>query len=233
MFVSIDVIFVEEDYAYYLRGYLDASLKGGEKSWDVLPLPSTSISSSETIAPTSRAFLQPYKLVYSKREKTRPLLDQPNAQSNAPTAGNLQVFPSPQLSINTSIEESTLLTLENQTCYPSREQKPSSCHGFAHCIVKYPISHYMSSHRFSPSYKIYANQLSFVFVSNKLHEALDNPKSKVIMIEETDALQIHWNQLSYQKERKQLVTSVKNALMAWSMNIISILGSLMCKQAFW
>ena len=57
MFVSIDVIFVEEDYAYYLRGYLDASLKGGEKSWDVLPLPSTSISSSETIAPTSRAFL--------------------------------------------------------------------------------------------------------------------------------------------------------------------------------
>ena len=44
---------------------------------------------------------RPIKLVYSKREKTRPLLDQPNAQLNAPIVGNLQVFPSPQLAINT------------------------------------------------------------------------------------------------------------------------------------
>ena len=66
MLVSKDVTFVEHQVDY-LRGDLHASLKGEEKSWDVLPLSFTSLSSSETFALTSRGFLKSYRLIYLTR----------------------------------------------------------------------------------------------------------------------------------------------------------------------
>ena len=52
----MDVTFVDNQ-AYNSGGDVDASRKGEEKSQDVL-------SSFETVAPTSKGFLEPYKLVY-------------------------------------------------------------------------------------------------------------------------------------------------------------------------
>lgn len=101
----MDVTFVE-DQAYNLRGDLDASLKGEEKSQDVLLVPFTSESSSETFAPTSRGFLEPYKQEYSRREKTQLPLDKPNDQSVAPITNYLMGIPSPKISTNT-LKEST------------------------------------------------------------------------------------------------------------------------------
>ena len=66
MLVSKDVTFVKHQ-AYYLRGDLHVSLKGEEKSLDVLPLPFTSLSSSEKFALTSRGFLKSYRLIYLTR----------------------------------------------------------------------------------------------------------------------------------------------------------------------
>ena len=99
-------------------------------------------------------------MVYSRRKKTKltqPPLDQPNDQLDAPRMGNPKVIPSPTLSIDTSIKELTQLNLESKTCYPSTKWKPSSHYGFANCTVKYPISHYMSLHYLSPSYKTFGN----------------------------------------------------------------------------
>ena len=89
MFVSKDVTFVKHQ-AYYLGEDLDASLKGEQQSWAALPLPFTSVSSSETSTLISRGFLKPYRLIYLTRQKTQatqPSLNQPNDQSDAPTIG--------------------------------------------------------------------------------------------------------------------------------------------------
>ena len=66
MFAYKDVTFVKHQ-AYYLGGDLDSSPKGEEQSWAVLPLPFTSVSSSETSALISRGFLESYRLIYLTR----------------------------------------------------------------------------------------------------------------------------------------------------------------------
>ena len=64
----------------------------------------------------------------------------------------------------------------------------------------------MSSHHLSPSYKIFANQLSSVFVPNNLQDTLDNPKWKVAMVEEMKALQKNdtWELVELPKVKKTI-----------------------------
>ncbi|CAL9017645.1 unnamed protein product [Prunus brigantina] len=57
-----------------------------------------------------------------------------------------------------------------------------------HAKSKYPISHFVSTHRLSKSYASYLCQLSSVCVSTKLQDALSNPKWMDAMNVEMDAL---------------------------------------------
>ena len=53
---------------------------------------------------------------------------------------------------------------------------------------KYPISNYVSPPHLSPSYRAFANHLSFVSIPYKLQDALNDPKLKVSIVEEMKAL---------------------------------------------
>ena len=55
--------------------------------------------------------------------------------------------------------------------------------------VKYPMSHYVSNHRFSESNKSFVNQLSTVSIPNSVQEALADPRWKVSTNEEMKSLQ--------------------------------------------
>ncbi|GMY34470.1 aldose 1-epimerase family protein [Fagus crenata] len=62
----------------------------------------------------------------------------------------------------------------------------------------------MSSHRLSPSYKAFANQLSFVSIPKNLQDALNNPRWKAAMVEEIEALQKNstWKLVKLPKDKK-------------------------------
>ena len=57
-----------------------------------------------------------------------------------------------------------------------------------HAKSKYPISHYVSTHRLSKSYELYLCQLSSVCVPTKLQDALSDPKWVNAMNVEMEAL---------------------------------------------
>ena len=55
--------------------------------------------------------------------------------------------------------------------------------------VKYPMSNYVSNHRFSESNKSFVNQLSTVAIPNSVQKALADPRWKAAMNEEMKSLQ--------------------------------------------
>ncbi|PRQ42655.1 putative RNA-directed DNA polymerase [Rosa chinensis] len=55
--------------------------------------------------------------------------------------------------------------------------------------AKYPIANHVSTHRLSESYALTVNQLSTVAIPRTVQEALDDPKWRIAMNEEMEALQ--------------------------------------------
>ncbi|PRQ41827.1 putative RNA-directed DNA polymerase [Rosa chinensis] len=55
--------------------------------------------------------------------------------------------------------------------------------------AKYPIANHVTTHRLSESYALTVNQLSTVAIPRTVQEALDDPKWRIAMNEEMEALQ--------------------------------------------
>lgn len=70
--------------------------------------------------------------------------------------------------------------------------------------VKYPISNYISSHRFLNSYALAVNQLSKVSIPSSVQNALTDPKWTKAMYEEIEVLQRNstWELVPLPREKK-------------------------------
>ena len=59
--------------------------------------------------------------------------------------------------------------------------------------TQHPISNFVSYTRMSPTYKAYISKINYIFISNRVQDALTDPKWKSTMIEEMKALQKNHN----------------------------------------
>ena len=140
-----------------------------------------------TTRPSSSVSPQP-QFVYSRREKA-PLdapLDQSHNQSSSPVTGNPEVvsiapYTSSPIPIDNSPTHVDHSTSSNDSLHSNHlvddldlpiamRRAPRTCP----LRYKYPTSNYVSPHRLSPSYRAFANQLSYV--PHQLQDALIDPK---------------------------------------------------------
>ena len=73
--------------------------------------------------------------------------------------------------------------------WSNRGQPPFRYEPYPKAKVKYSINNHVSSHRLSKSYASFVLQLSFIFIPNKLQEALSDSRWTKSMAEEMAALE--------------------------------------------
>ncbi|KAH7835493.1 hypothetical protein Vadar_026617 [Vaccinium darrowii] len=113
--------------------------------------------------------------------------DSPSHDSIVPAHAPMDVPEVSNLDMNISsnpktIEKSYQLPLKQNHSHPPDRL---SLEGKA----KYSIAHYVSSHRLTPQYQAFANQIAAVQIPSKVEEALKDPKWREAMNVEMEALQ--------------------------------------------
>ena len=84
------------------------------------------------------------------------------------------------------------IDVSNSSRFPIRKNRGIPPERFGYSTVKtvqYPISDYVSNHRLSSTYIAFTNHISSVSTPSSLQDALGDPKWKIAMVEEMEALQ--------------------------------------------
>lgn len=81
--------------------------------------------------------------------------------------------------------------------------------------VRYPMNHYMSTHRLSQTNQSFVNQLSTISIPNSVQEALTDPRWKAAMNEEMDSLQKNqtWELVDRPTKKKKKQLGVDGSLL--------------------